>query len=170
MALPPQLKQRYLARLDEVIRKGEDVPVRDEQQVGSYNYITKETRYRPKKVVDWPTFVEWRTACVTILDQVVPQQSAHRATIDAFSSLGNAPDKLQFGISFLKAIREDLKDDHLNDVASEIEAEIAADYMGQAERLLSEGSTGQYDHVPAAVLAGAVLEKALMRAGRSLAI
>ena len=33
--------------------------------------------------------------------------------------------------------------------------------MGQAEQLLAEGQTGQYDHVPAAVLAGAVLEKGL---------
>ncbi len=41
----------------------------------------------------------------------------------------------------------------------QFEAEIAADYMGQAEELLNEGSSGKYDHVPAAVLAGAVLEK-----------
>jgi hypothetical protein len=33
--------------------------------------------------------------------------------------------------------------------------------MGQAEQLLAEGQSGQYDHVPAAVLAGAVLEKSL---------
>jgi hypothetical protein len=46
-------------------------------------------------------------------------------------------------------------------VASQIEAAIAADYMGQAEQLLSEGQSGKFDHVPAAVLAGAVLEKAL---------
>ncbi len=33
--------------------------------------------------------------------------------------------------------------------------------MGQAEQLLDEGQSGKYDHVPAAVLSGAVLEKAL---------
>ncbi|RZB38496.1 MAG: hypothetical protein SRB2_00244 [Desulfobacteraceae bacterium Eth-SRB2] len=33
--------------------------------------------------------------------------------------------------------------------------------MGQAEQLLSEGIKGKHDHVPAAVLAGAVLEKTL---------
>ncbi len=43
----------------------------------------------------------------------------------------------------------------------QVEAEIAADYMGQAEQLLAEGQSGKYDHVPAAVLSGAVLEKAL---------
>lgn len=44
---------------------------------------------------------------------------------------------------------------------NQIEAEIAVDYMAQAENLLEEGQRGKFDHVPAAVLAGAVLEKAL---------
>jgi hypothetical protein len=43
----------------------------------------------------------------------------------------------------------------------EVEAEVSTDYMGQAEGLLVEGQPGKFDHVPAAVLAGAVLEKTL---------
>ena len=35
--------------------------------------------------------------------------------------------------------------------------------MEQAEALLGEGIEGQYDHVPAAVLCGAILEDALRR-------
>jgi hypothetical protein len=46
-------------------------------------------------------------------------------------------------------------------VIPQVEAEVAADYMGQAEGLLKEGQPGKFDHVPAAVLVGAVLEKAL---------
>lgn len=42
-----------------------------------------------------------------------------------------------------------------------VEAEVAADYMGQAEGLLKEGQPGKFDYVPAGVLAGALLEKAL---------
>ena len=38
---------------------------------------------------------------------------------------------------------------------------VSADYMEQAEALLGEGIEGQYDHVPAAVLCGAVLESRL---------
>ena len=37
------------------------------------------------------------------------------------------------------------------------EAEIAGNYMSQAEGLLKEGVPGKCDHVPAAVLSGAVL-------------
>ena len=49
----------------------------------------------------------------------------------------------------------------MDDLAASIERSIAGDYMGQAEQLLTEGQSGDYDHVPAAVLVGAVLEKAL---------
>jgi len=161
MKLPPKLKQKYLSRLEELIRRGEGVPIQNAQVLASNSSITGEKKYRTVRSADWPKFVEWRTACVTILDQVVPRSSAHRKTVDAFGSLGNDPDKLQFGIAYMKAIREDVETDHLNDIASEIEAEVSADYMGQAERLLTEGTSGNYDHVPAAVLAGAVLEKSL---------
>jgi hypothetical protein len=44
-----------------------------------------------------------------------------------------------------------------------VEADIAADYLGQAEHLLEEGQPGKFDHVPAAVLLGAILEDALRR-------
>jgi hypothetical protein len=161
MKLPPNLKQQYLSRLDVLIRRGEEVPVRSTQILASANLMTGEKKYRPSSDVDWPKFVEWRTACVTLLDQVVPRGSAHRPTVEGFTGLGNSPEKLQFGVAFLRAIREDVAADHLNDLASEIEAEISADYMGQAEQLLLEGASGRYDHVPAAVLAGAVLEKSL---------
>ena len=64
-------------------------------------------------------------------------------------------------LSRLKGLREDFDLGLLGDLTLQIEAEVVADYMGQAEQLLAEGQTGQYDHVPAAVLAGAVLEKGL---------
>ena len=61
----------------------------------------------------------------------------------------------------LEAFRDDFEQGFLDDILLKVEAEVAADYMGQAESLLKEGQPGKFDHVPAAVLAGAVLEKAL---------
>lgn len=90
-----------------------------------------------------------------------PKISLHRSSLDTFQNLANNPGQLTFGISFLRSLREDIDRGFLQNLASEIESEITADYMGQAENLLKEGSPGKYDHVPAAVLAGAVLEKSL---------
>jgi hypothetical protein len=64
-------------------------------------------------------------------------------------------------VSLLKGIKDDWDQGFFDDLSLAIEAEMAADYMGQAENLLAEGQRGKFDHVPAAVLAGAVLEKSL---------
>ena len=68
---------------------------------------------------------------------------------------------MQKALGILEAFRDDLEKGFLDDFLLKVEAEVAADYMGQADGLLKEGQTGAFDHVPAAVLSGAVLEKAL---------
>jgi hypothetical protein len=65
------------------------------------------------------------------------------------------------GLDYLGAIKLDLRSGLLDDLKLQIGAEIAADYLGQTDRLLNEGQTGQCDHIPAAVPTGAVLEKEL---------
>jgi len=161
MRLPPSVKQKYLSRLEQIIAKGESVPINTKSVPSGGNYLTGQTNYKQVKVVDWPSFVEWRTNAITLIDQIVPKWSSHRQAVEGFSALSNEPDRLEFGVSFLKALRDDLENDYFRDLTSEIEAELTADYMGQAERLLMEGTAGQFDHIPAAVLAGAVLEKTL---------
>jgi len=70
-------------------------------------------------------------------------------------------------INELKGILLSFKDDInaglLSNIGSIIEANISGDYLTQAEELLMVGKTGNYDHVPAAVLTGAILEDALRR-------
>jgi hypothetical protein len=58
----------------------------------------------------------------------------------------------------LKGIRDNYVSGFYVSIDDQIIANISADYMEQAEALLGEGIQGQYDHVPAAVLCGAVLE------------
>jgi len=146
--------------LEHLIEKGQKVPVKQES-ITHENPITERRRYEVIEKIDWPQFVEWRTNCITLLDQIIPKNSVHRSTIRQFGVLKNIKDHLEFGISFLKSIKDDFERGYLDDLALEIEAELTANYMGQAENLLNEGTTGKYDHVPAAVLAGAVLEKSL---------
>lgn len=66
-------------------------------------------------------------------------------------------------IGAIKAFKADYEAGVLDSLTDVIEADVISDYMGQAEQLLGEGVAGQYDHVPAAVLAGAVLEDSLRR-------
>ena len=159
--IPPETKQKYLNRLNELIKKGQDVPVQTKTIGGPSNFVPGIRPYKQVNKVDWPKFVEWRTNCITLLDNIIPTKSLHRETANKFQSLEAQKDQLEFGISFLKSIREDFENGFLDNLYLEIEAELSADYMSQAKSLLNEGISGKGEYVPAAVLSGAVLEKAL---------
>ncbi len=66
-------------------------------------------------------------------------------------------------LGYVKGVKASYEAGMFFSLSAIIEANIASDYMGQAEQLLGEGIPGQFDHVPAAVLAGAVFEDALRR-------
>jgi hypothetical protein len=163
------LLAKYLARFDQLIKEGEDIfnsmrPVHERRALSSSDAETGEVHIWPGPVEHYPDerrFKEWQTKALSVLDQVIRSTSVHRETIKHFSQFQAIDTHLTEGIAALKAIRDDLDRGFLGDISTQIEAEIAADYMGQAEGLLKEGQSGKYDHVPAAVLAGAVLEKGL---------
>ena len=155
--LPPKLKAKYLARFDELIAEGTSLYHSIKYLgVGALGYEAYE--------LDYDAFARWRVNRSSLLDQVLPLNSVHRKLIEREAEpLDNAKSSLQDHLNDLKALREDFEKGYLEDLTPQIEAEIASDYLGQAESLLAEGQPGKYDHVPAAVLAGAVLEKALRK-------
>lgn len=163
MQLPPNLQKKYLQRFDELIEEGRSIHKAIKVIPGAVSY---DTLGHPRQgashlQIDWENFVTWRTRSVTLLSQVVGKTGPHVESVEVFSAISNTKGNLEWGISFLRAIRDDFWKGFLNDLSLLIETELASDYMGQAEQLLKEGKSGRCDHVPAAVLAGAVLEKSL---------
>ena len=61
----------------------------------------------------------------------------------------------------LSAAENDFKSDMFDDLEKRIEAVVSVNYMEQAEDLIKESTDTSRSYVPAAVLAGAVLEKNL---------
>lgn len=110
--------------------------------------------------MDWERVVKWKTNCASLLDQVIPAKSIHRDAITTLLGIYE-PNHLAWAVNTLRGLEDDFKNGFLGNFHLFIESAIATDYMGQAESLLTEGQSGKFDHVPAAVLAGAVLEKAL---------
>jgi len=153
MTLPSNLHKKYVNRFDELIKIGKTIAEKRNRE-GLESSLTEATK--------------WKTNCVTLLSQVLQGSDAlTKGLIGDFHFLKLSsvirPDDLSMSeaIGKLEALREDFENGFLANLSMEIGAEIASDYMGQAEQLLSEGSSGSYDHVPAAVLTGAVLEKFL---------
>ncbi len=165
MPMPPALQRKYIDRFDELIRTGETIEKNMKtvpgRRISSFVQPERVRQEPDKHVVDWSGFSQWRTNCVSLLSQIVPLKHPHQKLLENFNKIKNSADHLRWGIATLKGLREDLEGDFLGDLIIEVEGEIASDYMGQAECLLHEGQTGKFDHVPAAVLSGAVLEKAL---------
>ena len=149
MNLPKVILTKTLARFDSLIAEGRNIL---ENASG-----TDAGNKKP----DAEKLFEWRTKAATLLVRVIPKGHVHREAAEGLAKLPVSIASLQESVSLLRGIKDDLDKGFLDDLSACIEAEIAADYMGQAEHLLAEGHRGKFDHVPAAVLAGAVLEKAL---------
>jgi hypothetical protein len=152
--LPERLKADYTKRIDELIEEGRKVLSSFKEKVpGSVGQ---------KAVVsfDREALAAWKAKCVGLSDILLPGKSRLSKYLD-FSRMEFSTDGVEIGIGHLRSLQDQLEKGYLTDLGAKIESEIASDYMGQAEALLGEGTKGRYDHVPAAVLSGAVLEQAL---------
>lgn len=166
MTLPLNLQKKYVDRFDVLIDEGERIiqQIKEDLTNGCNTTISS-------------TAMQWKTSCLSLLGQILCRSNTHRDLIEEFENLQIGSrnraiaihvdhqyiDQLLMSetVGKLKAIKNDFENGFLSSLSMQIEAEIAANYMGQAEQLLHEGSSSAYDHVPAAVLTGAVLEKSL---------
>jgi len=160
MGLVQRLVEKYVARLDELIAASSSIPIKQHTQLRSSNYLTGETRYRHYNLADQSEFVEWRTSCVAVLDQVIPAGSLLRQNLSRLNSLQREPTKIEYLAGFLRGVRAELLAGSLDSLARTIEAEVQSDYLDQASVLLAGGRDEQ-NHISAAVIAGASLERCL---------
>ena len=165
MTLPKNLNSKILNRFDELIQEGQSIY--DGIRVEPGKVTRLPTRFQgalresPKTIIDEQACKKWTVNFRSLLDHVLPQGSIHRQLLEDQKTFFNSKHRIENQLAALQAIREDFDQGFLEDITLQIETEIAADYMKQAENLLSENQSGQFDHVPAAVLSGAVLEKEL---------
>lgn len=158
MQLTKNIKAKTLARLDELIERGNHI-------VGTIEVIPALSKGRgiphlsDRYSFDQQQFAEWRTNCLSILQPFQPGPAGHQ--VDLFRKLRGRKPEIEHCVGILRGVRGDLEAGFLDELMLRVETEIAGDYLGQAEQLLAEGKKGRNEHVPAAVLAGAVLEKAL---------
>lgn len=152
MSLPPQLKDKIINKFDKLIAQGEELLL-----------VTHDVQQyrRTVKHVDFSGRVKWSTDCNVLLTQLFSNSQMHKDYANNFKKLSDTTGNVQWGIATLKSLKENLEEGFLGDLSVQIGAEIASDYMTQAENLIGEGADGVNNHVPAAVLSGAVLEKAL---------
>jgi len=165
MPLPPEVDQRIRHRFDSLVNEAESlvVEMKNEQAL-------QKSRARSAGIDVWgeidvleDKFFSLRTRSLSLLN-MLSMGGGHVAKLyDEVSSLSSKISEIEKLHGILRGLQDDYESGMLEHLGRLIEVNIVADYFQQAERLLQEGHPGQHDHVPAAVLAGAVLEDALRR-------
>jgi hypothetical protein len=159
MSLPKNIKAQFLTRFDELIAEGKSIcnAIQVIPPHTSGNVCVTFTTYN----WDAQRLEKWKTNCLTLFHPFLVKGTNLDKQVDSFSHTSGKKPDVQRALGILEAFRDDLEKGFLDDFLLRVEAEVAADYMGQADALLKEGQPGVFDHVPAAVLTGAVFEKAL---------
>lgn len=115
---------------------------------------------------DATAFHGLRTRFLSLLYLIATQQGHWSNVVPIIEKMAQhhvMPGDVAQLLGMIRGLEADYKAGMITSLDRLIEANMAGDYLGQAENLLKEGQSGKYDHVPAAVLTGAILEDALRR-------
>jgi hypothetical protein len=148
----PELDQRILDKLHELIQFGEEV---------------KRTLYDPRSIdpsytgdygVNFELAHQWGTSCLNLLRRVLGSNSVHFKNFESLFPDFRLYSPVTQALGVLKAAKEDYEQGFLFDTRTLIEAEVFDDFLEQAEHLLDSGY-----YQPAAVVVGSVLEDGLRK-------
>lgn len=103
----------------------------------------------------------WQYNFTSFIAQMLDKTSLHWPAAESVIKAANLEYAIDKGRLLLMALKADLAGGWLDKITEQVQAEVAADYLGMATGLMLEGARGRSEHVPAAVLAGAVLERGL---------
>lgn len=121
--------------------------------------ILNRAMIAPTEEVD--LFIQLRTELYAVMDLIDPNHRHFQRLRDELSQLN--PQNCSGLSPYVKALDESYRAGMFDSAKQAIEATVMTDYLAQAEMLLAGGGTGEFSHVPAAVLAGAILEDKLRR-------
>ncbi len=160
MPLPPALDQKIRSRFDELIDETDELSLK----------MRAHNKANPGRVTsNYGHISEFQAVVVKVLSLIETvlgdSQQRHEVTESIRQRTRNSgtPSVLENINGTLRGLKDVYENGFLDDLEARVAANISADYMTQVEGLLDEGQPGQYDHVPGAVLCGAVLEDALRR-------
>ncbi len=165
MPLPPKLDQEIRSRFDELIKEGTElvsnmkINDQNEQHKYSSSMIVVGHEYSGHT----PEYNSLVVKSCNLIGKMFGNSGKGEKYQQRIEKLNRRSSSVEIIVGILKGLKDDYENGFLDDLEKWITAEISADYMGQAEVLLGEGASGQYAHVPAAVLCGAVLEDSLRR-------
>lgn len=169
MSLPEKLRKQILHQFDDLIAEGEairnaSVHVPEQVEYSEQPFLSlPATRHVTPAYnrADTERVIEWLTRLISLIDHTIPKTSAHSNISSQLTKAFPSYNAVTTFLPKLKGIRKDFESHLFDNMHQIIEAAVASDYMGLAKELLGDKHVHLGEYVPAAVLAGAVLEKHL---------
>ena len=150
--------EKIRERLNALIKRGDEIQatLRIVNDTGG-KVLYSKNRYE----WDRRQYASWITSCVAAADALGLVEGPLKQRTDLLGKGDVTPEIVEAKIGILMSLVENIDQGLLRKIEDEIGAEVSFDFMGQAEALLNEDGNLQHGYVPAAVLSGAVLERAL---------
>jgi hypothetical protein len=145
------VNDRILGQLDRLLEQA--------KQVEATSYLYHSEDEEPYELISGEACTEWLLSCVNMAERVAGRDSAyykHLSSRQQFSA--SNPSTFTDARAAFRALREDYVNGLLVDFRELAAGEVFTDFLDMADHLSRNGY-----HVPAASLAGAVLEDALRR-------
>jgi hypothetical protein len=164
MPLPPHTDNLIRTRFETLVKEAEQLQrdAQAEAETASPHGIPRALT-RDKVILSGASFDTLKTKFLSLLQLLAGGSGYIHDMMEDVRQLLNTPSGVNSLVGKIRGLKDDYENGMLTSIIAEIEAGVAADYLGQAEQLLEEGQPGKFDHVPAAVLSGAILEDALRR-------
>ena len=160
MGIPSAHRQRYVSQLAALATEGQAIldGVKKESHLRA-NWIYQSREVEEVAVLDASPARQWQARAAQTLHSIIPPDSPHRPLVDALKLVSHIdPYVFQSRFDRFLAAKRDFEEGFLDDSWLLIRADVAADYLEQAQTLFE----AEY-HVAAAVLSGGVLEDALRK-------
>jgi hypothetical protein len=164
MPLPPDIDQLIRTRFEKLVTEAEEVFQKAQEDARqSMPGGIPSGLMREKVVLSGSSFDALKTKFLSVLHLLAGGSKSVSMLIMDVHALMNTPSGVDSIVGKIKGLKDDYESGMLINLVEVIEANVVSDYLGQAEGLLKEGQPGKFDHVPAAVLLGAILEDGLRR-------
>lgn len=152
MSLPPEIDSQIRKRFEELEEEAERLA--ELQSRDSFFFVLEHTSYEAD-------YYSLQTSFLMLLHLLSTKSNSLSELIKKVANLKLGHPKVLLGM--IRGLKSDYECGMLQSITEMIEANITSDYIEQAEQLLGGNTQGQYNYVPAAVLAGAILEDGLRR-------
>jgi hypothetical protein len=136
VSIPQGMRKKFLDRFDKLVTEG--TPIRDDMNRqptmawGPTSMHSEESGFIYSEVADPQRLSKWETNCLTLFDPFIKQGSKLKERVDEFSRASDSKMGIQVRLGILEPFRNDFEQVFLDDILLKVEAEVAADYMGQS--------------------------------------